>query len=639
MRLLFRRATGTIPTGIDRVGLEYVRHYAPRARAVLSMGPLAGALSQADSARMFRALLEGHEAGRHGFTLMGARMVAKNTLSGWIRPRTGRSILLNTAELWKDSRHYAAQLRWLGARPVFFIHDLIPISHPEYFRRGESGAFRARIRNALTLSRGIVVNSRVTQAALERHAATAGLRCPPVVVAPLAPSVAAASAPAGPPSGKPYFVCVGTIEPRKNHVLLLHLWRRLIELHGDAAPRLQVIGKRGWECENVVDLLERCDALKGFVFEDNACSDAKLATILHHARAADAVVRRRLRPARGGGARRRRAGDRERPAGVSRDRRRRAGVCGPDRRPALVRAGPGVLAPRQCAATGAARAAAEVHAEYLGAAFRDRGPLPGDAAVSRFIPASVLITGATGGIGSALAEVYAAPAIELILHGRDEAQLDALAVRCRALGAGVRTHALDLRDRAALRSWLAELAAQVPIDLAIVNAGVNIHIGRDGASEPWGDVERLLEVNVLAALATVDAVLPAMRARRRGQIALVSSLAAWHGLPLTPSYSASKAALKAYGEGIRGWLAAEGIGVSVVMPGYVESRMCREMPGPKPFLWSAERAARAIRRGLERDSPRISFPFPLNLGAWLLAVLPERLSQRLLARLGYRKRR
>jgi hypothetical protein len=113
-----------------------------------------------------------------------------------------------------------------------------------------------------------------------------------------------------------------------------------------------------------------------------------------------------------------------------------------------------------------------------------------------------------------------------------------------------------------------------------------------------------------------------MRARRSGQLALISSLAAYYGLPVTPSYCASKAALKAYGEAIRGWLASEGVRVSVVMPGYVESQMCREMPGPKPFLWSAERAAQHIRLGLARNRARISFPFPLNLGTWLLAVLP-----------------
>ncbi|MBC7804056.1 MAG: SDR family NAD(P)-dependent oxidoreductase, partial [Candidatus Parcubacteria bacterium] len=194
---------------------------------------------------------------------------------------------------------------------------------------------------------------------------------------------------------------------------------------------------------------------------------------------------------------------------------------------------------------------------------------------------------------------------------------------------------LDLRDRPALRAWLAGLAAQLPIDLAIVNAGVSTNIGPEGAGERWEDVEALIEVNVLAALATVDALLPAMRLRRSGQIALIGSLAAYYGLPVAPSYGASKAALKAYGESIRGWLAPEGIGVSVVMPGFVESRMSRQFPGPRPFLWPADRAARAIKRALERNPARYSFPFPMNLGSWLLAVLPASVSQRLVALMGY----
>lgn len=248
---------------------------------------------------------------------------------------------------------------------------------------------------------------------------------------------------------------------------------------------------------------------------------------------------------------------------------------------------------------------------------------------------TVLITGASGGIGSALAELYAAPETTLILQGRNSRRLVELADSCQARGARVLTQVLDLRDLPALKAWLRQLSETEALDLVIVNAGLNINIGDDGQGERWDEMQALIEVNLLAAMASVDAVLPAMRTRGQGQIALISSLAAYFGLPVTPSYCASKAALKAYGEALRGWLAPQGVKVNVVMPGYVESKMCREMPGPKPFLWSPDKAARYIRRGLARDCARISFPFPLNLGTWFLAVLPAALSIRILRWLNY----
>jgi len=247
-------------------------------------------------------------------------------------------------------------------------------------------------------------------------------------------------------------------------------------------------------------------------------------------------------------------------------------------------------------------------------------------------PRRILITGATSAIGGALADAYARPGVTLYLHGRNEPKLAEVAGLCRAKGAMVETQRLDVRDFSVLRGWLETLES---LDLVIINAGMNTHIGPAGEPEPWDAVEALLDVNLKAAMVITQAVLPAMRARGNGQIALVSSLAAYFGLPVTPTYCATKAGLKAYGEALRGWLAPYGIRVNVVMPGYVKSPMCDGMPGPKPFLWSPERAARAIRRGLARDKARISFPFPLNWGTWWLAVLPAAISTRIVRWLGY----
>ncbi len=244
----------------------------------------------------------------------------------------------------------------------------------------------------------------------------------------------------------------------------------------------------------------------------------------------------------------------------------------------------------------------------------------------------ILITGATSAIGSALAREYAAPDVTLILHGRREDVLARVARTCTARGAVVQRHCLDVRDGPALQVWLEGLGA---LDLVVINAGMNTHVGSKGEPEPWDEVDALLDVNLKASMRIAQMILPAMRARRRGQIAFMSSLAGYFGLPITPAYSASKAGIKAYGEALRGWLAPEGIHVSVIMPGYVKSPMCDSMPGPKPWVWTPERAAREIRRGLTRDRARISFPFPLNWGTWWLAVLPAALSHRIVRWMGY----
>lgn len=247
-------------------------------------------------------------------------------------------------------------------------------------------------------------------------------------------------------------------------------------------------------------------------------------------------------------------------------------------------------------------------------------------------PDQILITGATGSIGSALAHAYSAPGVRLHLHGRNPDKLFVVASSCRRLGATVFTHFMELRDIAGVRCWLEDLGE---VDLVIVNAGMNTDIGETGKGEPWAEVEALLDTNLKASMAIVHALLPSMRRRGGGQIALVSSLAGYFGLPVTPAYCASKAGLKAYGEALRGWLGPEGIRVNVIMPGYVKSPMCDGMPGPKPFLWSPERAAQTIKHGLARDKARISFPFPLNWGTWWLAVLPASVSVRIVRWLGY----
>lgn len=248
----------------------------------------------------------------------------------------------------------------------------------------------------------------------------------------------------------------------------------------------------------------------------------------------------------------------------------------------------------------------------------------------------VVITGATGAIGEALSLVYATSTTLLILQGRNKQRLEELALKCENLGASVVIKLLDVQNLDALQAWFQELSKQYTLDLVVINAGMNTHIGSSFELEPWDEVDALVDINLKAPIAIVHAIAPSMRERKSGQIALVSSLAGYFGLPVTPTYCASKAGLKAYGEALRGLLSPEGVKVNVIMPGYVKSPMCDAMPGPKPFLWSPKHAAVVIKKGLEKDKARISFPFPLNWGTWWLAVLPAAISHKIVTWLGYR---
>jgi short-subunit dehydrogenase len=244
-------------------------------------------------------------------------------------------------------------------------------------------------------------------------------------------------------------------------------------------------------------------------------------------------------------------------------------------------------------------------------------------------PSSILITGASNGIGAALAEAYAAPGKHLALSGRDAERLAAVAERCRQLGASVVETIVDVTDVAAVAAWIEATDREAPLDLAIANAGIQGGLFAAGRSETRDEAERVMRVNFIGVCNTVHPVLAAMRPRGRGQIALIASLAGLRGLPQSPGYCASKAALKAYGEALRSWLGPEGIEVSVVLPGFVETRMANAVKGPRPLMMSGERAAHIIQRGLARGRRQIAFPLPLYLGLQVLRLLPAALADRL----------
>jgi len=279
-RLLERKLLGRNPTGIDRVSLAYLEHYRGGARAVLCRGSRTFALSRADSQRCFDLLLGARPGGIATILTSWANALTR----GWWPPDGKGHVLFNTGHMGLERIGYAQCLRRSGARLVSVVHDLIPITHPEYCLPGRRERHIRRIRNIAGFSSGIVVNSSHTLQAMKDFCRDSHLVCPPAVVAPLGTNLPS-DAPEHVLLKEPYFVVLGNIEPRKNHWMLLQLWRRLVDQSGPAAPRLVVIGQRAWECENVVDLLERCEQLKGFVVEHASCDDEELVNTLRHARA------------------------------------------------------------------------------------------------------------------------------------------------------------------------------------------------------------------------------------------------------------------------------------------------------------------------------------------------------------------
>jgi glycosyltransferase involved in cell wall biosynthesis len=167
------------------------------------------------------------------------------------------------------------------AQFVCLVHDLIPLEYPEYARPGGAAIHARRIETIATLADGVIANSQATLDALKPYLAR-GARLPVTAVAHLGTDPPMALPPL--PEKRPYFVCIGTIEPRKNHLLLLHLWRRMSERNGaENIPKLLIIGRRGWENEQVIDMLERCTALQGCVEEYNQLPDREVQRLLKYA--------------------------------------------------------------------------------------------------------------------------------------------------------------------------------------------------------------------------------------------------------------------------------------------------------------------------------------------------------------------
>ncbi len=245
-------------------------------------------------------------------------------------------------------------------------------------------------------------------------------------------------------------------------------------------------------------------------------------------------------------------------------------------------------------------------------------------------PKTILITGASSGLGEALALSYAGPGTTLCLHGRDASRLEQVAKDCRQRGATVVSTTGDVAQAAGLAAWIQDVERLHPIDLVVANAGISGGTAR--GVEGIDQTRRIFAVNVDGVINTVMPLIVPMARRGRGQIAVMSSLAGFRGLPGAPAYCASKAAVRIWGEALRVELAPKGIGVSVICPGFVVSRMTAANDFTMPLLMPAARAARIIRRGLARNRGRIAFPWPMYAAARVIAALPASLVDPLLRR-------
>lgn len=236
-------------------------------------------------------------------------------------------------------------------------------------------------------------------------------------------------------------------------------------------------------------------------------------------------------------------------------------------------------------------------------------------------PKTIFITGASSGIGRALAKAYAEKGIQLFLCGRNPTRLQETADMCTERGADVHTFNFDVTDPKAAELALTEAQKIKPIELLIANAGVSG--GVLGMPETSAATRHIMQTNVGGVVNTVLPAIQIFKKQHRGQIAIVSSLAGYRGMAGCPAYSASKACVKAWGEGLRGLLKKDNINVTVICPGFIETPLTDKNQFKMPFIMKSDKAAGLIKKRLKKNPAIIAFPHVMVLGAWIGSALPS----------------
>lgn len=242
----------------------------------------------------------------------------------------------------------------------------------------------------------------------------------------------------------------------------------------------------------------------------------------------------------------------------------------------------------------------------------------------------VLIVGASGELGGALALCHAKSLDRLVLWGRDTTRLQATAARCRDAGAEVVVGQVDLLEIDTALAALLSADAAAPIDLAYFAAGLGDIRAPGDAIESADQVARLAIVNFTAPAALAAALAGRMAARRGGGIVIVGSAAAFHDLPFAAGYAGSKAGLARFAAALSLDAAQHGVAVTLVSPGFIDTAAGRRVPGPKPFALSPAAAAAAICRAARKRRRHAIIPWPFAVLRWLDRLLPTPLRDRLL---------
>lgn len=279
-RLYHNQKRGKHVTGVDRVSLAYVQYFFNKSCALIRVSGKWLFFSQEKSQLLFKQLLANQKI----------TLPSKIFRFYYQKPIRGNNYIIHTGHNGLEDPNFLKSLKNYNLKGIYFLHDLIPIEYPEYCRAGSYAQHQQRL---LTMSEGalVICNSNYVANQFLDYCEKNALRKPKTIwahlgisetirknydVSPILPKMVEMS---------PFFLVIGTIEGRKNHLLLLNVWYHLIEEFGERCPKLLIVGKRGWECEQVLAILDRSLKLKDYMIELPNCTDSQIHYLLNKTQA------------------------------------------------------------------------------------------------------------------------------------------------------------------------------------------------------------------------------------------------------------------------------------------------------------------------------------------------------------------